>query len=270
MKLKENIPENWLEQYTEQIRKMAHKYCRARVEYEDLVQEGLIGLLKAVEDYNPERSSDFRTYAITRIKGKMYEYCIGNNSPIYIPIHVSKAASYVNQIDRLLDKEPGISTQVGMKEEITRIRRHPGEESLPSGVGSSLDSLKQKIANIARNSKMSYETLVNMAYQSLSLIVSDEVLSKHPLPEDHIDNVTFSKEMDEKLYQVLGEKRYHILKLHLAKYSNPEIAEELFKIGYTNNKGGVMSRQAIKQTLDKTLLFLKSTQLIDDLTDDAD
>ncbi len=41
----------------------------AHVEEADLISYGLIGLINAIERFDPEREIKFETYAITRIKG---------------------------------------------------------------------------------------------------------------------------------------------------------------------------------------------------------
>jgi len=44
------------------------------VEIDDLVQEGVIGLLNAIENYDPTKRASFTTYAMKRVKGAMYDY----------------------------------------------------------------------------------------------------------------------------------------------------------------------------------------------------
>ena len=44
------------------------------VEVDDLVQEGVIGLLSALENYDPTKGASFTTYAMKRIRGAMYDY----------------------------------------------------------------------------------------------------------------------------------------------------------------------------------------------------
>lgn len=46
----------------------------ARVDVEDLESEGMIGLLDAVDRYDPERGSNFTTFAISMIRGSIYEW----------------------------------------------------------------------------------------------------------------------------------------------------------------------------------------------------
>ncbi|MDN5346395.1 MAG: polymerase sigma factor FliA [Petrotoga sp.] len=44
------------------------------IDLEDLIQEGIIGLLQSYKRYNPEKGTSFYTYALKRIKGSMYDY----------------------------------------------------------------------------------------------------------------------------------------------------------------------------------------------------
>jgi RNA polymerase sigma factor for flagellar operon FliA len=43
-------------------------------EYEDLVHQGLLGLIDAVDRYNPNHGAQFSTYASVRIRGKVLDY----------------------------------------------------------------------------------------------------------------------------------------------------------------------------------------------------
>lgn len=43
-------------------------------DYEDLVNQGLIGLIEAVDHYNPDFKTQFSTYATFRIRGKILDY----------------------------------------------------------------------------------------------------------------------------------------------------------------------------------------------------
>jgi RNA polymerase sigma factor FliA len=43
-------------------------------DYEDLVSQGLIGLIEAVDRFNPNLGAQFRTYAAVRIRGKVLDY----------------------------------------------------------------------------------------------------------------------------------------------------------------------------------------------------
>jgi len=62
------------EKYAILIRKMASNYCKSnkkiRIEFDDLVQEGYVGLIQAIDNYN-EKNCLFYTFAILCIKREM-------------------------------------------------------------------------------------------------------------------------------------------------------------------------------------------------------
>lgn len=252
--------EEHVEEYKKLILKMAHKYKRHRVEYEDLVQEAMIGLILADRDFDETRSSDFHTYAIYRMKGKMYEYCIANESPIYVPTHVAKAASYVKQMQRLLEHDQTLlAAGIGI-EAIIREEKHKDEVLLPEQIREELKELKRKLGRIAFNSKMNYERLARMAFESISLIISDDVLVKFP-KEEILDDIVSNKELGEQLRESLGEKRFVVLEMRSSGWNFREIAEELFRRGYTNKKGECISRQAVKGILDETIKAIQKSKI---------
>jgi RNA polymerase sigma factor FliA len=43
-------------------------------DYEDLVSQGVIGLIEALDHYNPSFGAQFRTYAVVRVRGKVLDY----------------------------------------------------------------------------------------------------------------------------------------------------------------------------------------------------
>ena len=72
------------EQSPEQEDALARRYVRlvqscvrpfflAGDDYDDLVQEGMIGLLKAIRRYSPERNDNFEAYALLCIRRQVYD-----------------------------------------------------------------------------------------------------------------------------------------------------------------------------------------------------
>jgi len=66
---------------------------------EDLFQVGVIGLIKAYNNYNPEYGTKFSTYAYTFILGEMKKYIRENKS-----VKISREISYLSsRLDRLIE-----------------------------------------------------------------------------------------------------------------------------------------------------------------------
>lgn len=58
--------------YARLVRIFARPYFLAGGDSEDLIQEGMVGLLKAVREYDSTRDASFRTYAEICIKNRLY------------------------------------------------------------------------------------------------------------------------------------------------------------------------------------------------------
>ena len=57
--------------YTRMVRMCARPYFLAGGDSEDLIQEGMVGLLAAIREYDPGRAASFRTYAEVCIKNRL-------------------------------------------------------------------------------------------------------------------------------------------------------------------------------------------------------
>ena len=64
----------------------------------DLVQEGIIGLIEAVENFQPERGVAFSLYAIHRIRGRMLNYLEKENKMVQVTL-----------ADTLTDRAPSVA-----------------------------------------------------------------------------------------------------------------------------------------------------------------
>ena len=65
-----------VEAYLPLVKSIAAKLCSAtpaNIEYDDLVSTGLLGLISAIENFDPNRNVKFSTYSRRRIKGAMLD-----------------------------------------------------------------------------------------------------------------------------------------------------------------------------------------------------
>ena len=74
-----------VEEHMGLVRAIAFRYRERGLPLEDLVQEGAIGLLQAVDDYDPERGSTFSTYAFWRIRAAITHALTADGSLVHIP-----------------------------------------------------------------------------------------------------------------------------------------------------------------------------------------
>jgi RNA polymerase sigma-B factor len=66
------------------VRSIARRFCRAPESFEDLVQVGAIGLIKAVDGYRVERGHDLGAYAVPTIVGELRRHVGARRWPVHV------------------------------------------------------------------------------------------------------------------------------------------------------------------------------------------
>lgn len=75
------------------------------MEYQDKLQEGTIGLIKAVEMYNPKRCRQFSTYATVAIKSNILRAYQNKGNFIRIPVHIQEYYAKLKKVKGFNDME---------------------------------------------------------------------------------------------------------------------------------------------------------------------
>lgn len=83
----EEIADYLMEKYKPLVRKKTNAMYLIGGEQEDLIQEGMIGLFKAVRDYNPEKESSFFSFAELCISRQLYSALEASNRKKHIPLN---------------------------------------------------------------------------------------------------------------------------------------------------------------------------------------
>jgi len=91
---------------------IAKRYQTAAMPLQDVIQEGNLGLMRAVEKFEPERGFKFSTYATWWIRQAITRAIADKSRAIRIPAHVSEALGVIARtsvsLQRQLGREPSI------------------------------------------------------------------------------------------------------------------------------------------------------------------
>ena len=89
-----------LNKYKNFVRSKARSYFLIGADHEDIVQEGMIGLYKAIRDYQPSRLSSFRSFAELCVKRQIITAIKAATRQKHVPLN-----SYVSLNKPLYDEE---------------------------------------------------------------------------------------------------------------------------------------------------------------------
>ncbi len=124
------------------LKSLSAKYCRDLSESEDLVQEGLLGLLSAVQTYRPSAEVAFQTYAYACARNRMVSALRRRNG---LPV-------------QSLDGEDELSDLIGGTDPVSLLVRQEEIEQLNKRLRNGLSSLEYRVL-MARLSGYSYREI---------------------------------------------------------------------------------------------------------------
>lgn len=113
-----------VEAFLDLVHSLARRFANRGEPLDDLVQVGSIGLLKAIDRFDPDRNVQFTTYAVPTIVGELRRYFRDRASAIRVPRGLRERSHALNAAVQKFSQENGrspsiaeISAELGMTEE---------------------------------------------------------------------------------------------------------------------------------------------------------
>jgi RNA polymerase nonessential primary-like sigma factor len=216
---------------------LAKKYRFTSLSINDLIDEGNIGLITAVEKYDPERGFRFSTYATWWIKQNIERAIHNQGRTIRLPVHVSKEMNTLLRAHRtLLKKGNHEPTKDDIATELDLSPNHVSKlfaNEIPivsldqtindgNGTTSSLISDNQSIKPDESFDEMDIKHLINSAFDNIS-IQEREILNRrfglNGFENQTLQEVAQEVGLTKGRVRKLQIKSLHCLKKQL-KYKN--------------------------------------------------
>ena len=210
---------------------VAKRYAGRGMLFLDLIQEGNLGLIKAVQKFDYRRGFKFSTYATWWIRQSITRAIAYQARTIRIPVHM------VESLNRLL------RTSRRMAQEL-------GREPTTAELAKELDISEERVLELQRYAQepVSLETPVGEEEDShLSDFIQDQ---RMPIPAEEVDRHMLQEQMGEVL-QTLTDREEQVLRMRFG--IGDEEPHTLEEVGQTFH----VTRERIRQIEEKAIRKLK-------------
>ncbi len=189
---------------------LARKYQNKQVALLDLVQEGVLGLIRAVEKFDWRRGYKFSTYATWWIRQAIERGITNKSREIRIPIHVAQRERKIGRVERKLTVE---------------LERQPTDEEIAKAAELSLKQVRE-----VRDAARAVASLDRPVGESDTTSMGDLVESDEPAPDEVVE-VSLRKEVLRRSISELPEREREVVRLRYGLIGNetPKSIEEIVR-----------------------------------------
>ncbi|WP_434424980.1 sigma-70 family RNA polymerase sigma factor [Nannocystis pusilla] len=212
---------------------IARRFARSSIPLQDLIQDGNMGLMKAVDRFDPTRGCRFATYAAWWIRYAITRAIVDTDRSVRLPLHMIDACKKVNRARREYEVMYG---------------RTPTDEELSSATGISMERIQ----------RMSWSLIDQPLSLSLpatrdgeSSLADTLVDASQVAPYELMDSALLQDALLE-VFEKLSPMEADILRKRVGMDGEPELTLKEIGANYS------LSRERIRQLQEQALRKLRS------------